>query len=116
MPHGEPYGSGPALDKYFDFIIGPTGDLLDYDGLDELEKDLAFASAFLLDEYTGEPLTPTTERKIKNKLEGLFSDEPRISSLRSLTVTETDYGFEVQAKVIASDERQEIVYPVGEHE
>lgn len=116
MPHGEPFGSGPALDRNFDFIIGPTGDLLDYDGLQELEKDLAFASAYLLDEYTGQPLTPTTERKIRNTLEGLFDDEPRISSLRSFDLTEKSYGFNVKAKVIASGERQELVFPVGEHE
>ena len=114
MPHEE-LGSGPALDKNFDFIIDSSGDIEDSDGLNELEKDLSFASAFRLEDFIGQPLTPTTRQKVENALGEVFDRESRIDSVQSIEVEQVDYGFDVQAVVIVNSEQQTLIFPVGEH-
>lgn len=115
MVHGEPFGSGPALDENFDFIVNTVGDIKDADGLNELEKDLAFVSAFQLEDYIGKPLTPTIRQEIENTLTQIFDAEPRIDAVRDMSVEQVEYGFDVKIDAIVNQEQQNLVFPVGEH-
>lgn len=114
MPHRN-LGSGPALDKDFDFVLDSSGDIKDSNGLDELEKDLSFASAFRLQDHIGTPLTPTTRQKVENALTEVFDKEPRIDSVQEMEVEQVDYGFDVFITAIVDEERQALYFPVGEY-
>jgi len=110
----ENYGSGVSLDENYDFIIDSTGDLEDSRGLSELEKDLSFASSVRLFEHIGMPLTSTRKQKIKNSVESIMSSEPRISSVLNISVSQSDYGFDIRSDVVADSERMELYFPVGD--
>jgi hypothetical protein len=114
MPHKN-LGSGPALDRNFDFLIDNSGDIKDSSGLNELEKDLSFSSAFRLDDFIGKPLTPTTRQKVENALTEVFDREPRIDSVQEMEVEQVEYGFDVQIRAIVNGEKQDLIFPVGEH-
>lgn len=114
MPHEE-LGSSPALDENFDFIVDSSGDVEDSDGLNELEKDLSFASAFRLEDFIGQPLTPTTRQKVENAVEEVFDREERIDSVQNIEVEQANYGFDVQSGAIVNGEQQTLIFPVGEH-
>ena len=116
MTRDKKYGSGPSLDKNFDFIVGPSGDLKNADGISEVEKDLAFATSVQLQEFIGKPLTPTVRQKVKNAAEDVFDAEPRIDSVVGISIQETDYGFDLTSQVVTDGSQKSFIFPVGEFE
>lgn len=116
MTRDKKYGSGPSLDENFDFIVGPSGDLKNADGINEVEKDLAFATSVQLQEFIGRPLTPTVRQKVKNAAEEVFEAEPRIDSLVGISIQETEYGFDLTSQVVTDGSQKSFIIPVGEFE
>lgn len=116
MTRDKKYGSGPALDENFDFVVGPSGDLKNVDRISELEKDLAFATSVRLQEFIGKPLTPTVRQKVKNAAEDVFDAEPRIDSVVDFLIQEAEYGFDLTPQVVTDGSQKSFIIPVGEFE
>lgn len=115
MPE-ENLGSGVALDQYWDFSVGPTGDLETEEGRDELEKDLAVVMAINLEEFVGEPPDAQTRAAIKQEVKGNALADPRIVSVDedSLSVKITDRD-EISVSVTVTtntDQEYELVFDV----
>jgi hypothetical protein len=111
----EETGSGPALDRNFDFRIDSSGDIKASNGVSELEKDLAFNSAVLLQDFIGKVLTPTTRQEVNNTLESILEQEERIDSVQNITVEQVEYGFDVEVVATVDDEKTDLVFPVGDN-
>jgi len=108
-------GSGLYLDTNFDLDVGQTGDLRSVNGVDELQKDLAFQLTILLDNFIGQPLSPETEAQIKSITIDTLSSDNRVGQVdrSSITVRKPDRNtIAIQAPVIADNERRELVFEI----
>lgn len=91
------FGSGIHLDGQFDFAVGSAGDLKTENGIDELQKDLAFQMVINLDRYIGQPPSGNLEEKVASTAKRVALADSRIGSVDS---SKTEVSF--------SPDRQEI--------
>jgi len=115
MAH-ETFGGGPALNEGWDFAIDGTGDIQTVEGIDELEKDLAFRSTVALQEFLGRPIDNTMAQRMRLVLRNAFLDDDRVSEVTSIGFERTGRDeITVETTVVADDnENYEFVFPVGE--
>ncbi|AGM11355.1 hypothetical protein M199_gp025 [Halogranum tailed virus 1] len=112
------YGSGPTLDKDWDFTVDNTGDIECTNQLGfetaELEKDLAFAIARRLELELGKRTTPSQQATVKSLAREVILRDPRISrvidlDLEQLNLVQDDGstfvdGYEITANLVAADD------------
>lgn len=75
------FGSGVFLDEQFDFSIDPTGDLQMSEGVNELQKDIAFQMVISMQQFLGSSPSGNLEAKISNTATNVVLGDPRINSV-----------------------------------
>lgn len=113
----ENLGSGQYLDETLDFEVDTTGDIRASDGLEELEKDLAFQMIISLSQFLGEPPTPETEADIRRMAYRVAAADIRISFVArdNITVEWNHNSREMEVSVPVTtntDEEYELVFNV----
>lgn len=97
-------GSGIALDEEWDFSINATGDLEATQGVDELEKDLAFFTATELQERIGRPISKNALKKVEITVGQIASDDPRVEEVQEVNASKTenegDYRVELVVRTV----------------
>lgn len=118
MVHTTTFGSGIKLDEDWDLVVDSTGDLDHTVDSAELQKDLAFVSAQELEAFYGGPINETTRGRIRLKLTDVFTDDPRISEVTSLSVQDTeDITDEITIEVtLIADDGAEYDFVIQAHE
>jgi hypothetical protein len=107
------FGAGPKLTQDWDFEIDETGDIRSVSGLDELGKDLAFASSILLEVKRGLPQSPETNKKIESQARSIALADVRIDRVEYVEVTTADNNTaEIVMVVVTDNEQQELVFEV----
>lgn len=85
------YGSGPVLTQDFDFNVTPAGDVKTQSGVAELEKDLAFNIAAILDEEgLGSRLTDSRREDLRVLLGNTISEDPRIADILRIQIQQDE--------------------------
>lgn len=125
------YGSGPRLDRYFDFTIDQTGDVDASSGIDELRKDLAFRIAGALeygygvdrpvvvsDGVVGDVLVDGTLADIEIALSSLVVEDSRVDAVRNVEARTSDGTgdtIEIDLQVVVDDStvRFDRIFPVN---
>jgi len=112
----EELGGGPALNRNWDFDVDETGDIAKVTGTSELEKDLAFRSEVVLQDFLGRPIDSTLAQKIRGTLRSAFTEDERIESVTSIEFERTGTDeLTITVELVAEDnESYELVFPVGE--
>ena len=100
----------------WDLDVDESGDIRTVTGIDELNKDVAYATAVeIQDTAIGERLEPVVLRRIKAIVRSVFQDEERIDNILIVNAREAGMDtVEVVAEVRANDETIELVFEVTE--
>jgi hypothetical protein len=109
------FGSGLYLDNTFDLDVGQTGDLRSVEGVDELQKDLAFQLTILLDDLVGQPLDPETEAQVKSITIDVLTSDNRVEDVdrSGITVRKPRRDtITIQTPVIADNETRDLVFEI----
>lgn len=87
----DPFGSGIHLDEQFDFSVDPTGDLQTDNGVDELQKDLAFQMVISLTKYIGQPPSGNLKAKVAGTAKRVAEVDSRVKFVDSAK-TKVSFG------------------------
>lgn len=80
--------SGIGVDRNFDIEFNSSGDVRITDAVSELEKDLSFRVARLVDRaITGQVLRANDRARLESRIETVVSSDSRISGVRQVTVS-----------------------------
>jgi hypothetical protein len=102
-----------ALGGSWDLAIDETRDIRTVTGNEELEKDVAYATAVAVQEHLGDTITPLVLGQIQSTVNDVLEDESRIDSVQQVDVTHIDTDtVEVVAIVRAGRDRVELVFEV----
>jgi len=107
------YGSGLALDESWDFRVNAnTGDLDFEQEAQELQKDLAFGVARLLDGEVGDVLEAGELADIRLEVRDVIESDPRIDEVTDIEAATEDRQsmlvIEVTAQVVTPDDAESI--------
>jgi hypothetical protein len=108
-------GAGPALDQSMDFSITPDGDIAASRGEEELNKDLAFQLIIILDDLSGQQLSPDTRGQIKSLTVDTINSDTRVESVSRGSVQVESAGrdsIRLSASFISNSGQQEFVITV----
>jgi len=112
----EELGSGVFLDEQFDFSVGPTGDLKNTSGLNELQKDLAFQMVINLSRYLGQPPSGNLPEKIAATAERVAEVDSRVKFVISedTQVSFSEDREEITLKMTAQtrDGQQNLIFDI----
>lgn len=110
------FGSGVSLDSSFDFVVGANGDLETEDGINELQKDLAFQIAITLDQYLGRPPTKNTRAQALDAAAKVVLADPRVDSVdkeqSDVEFLTNNEELELVLVIESNNEEQELVFNV----
>lgn len=85
------YGAGPVLTQNFDFNIISSGDIETASGPTELEKDIAFnVAAVINEEGLGNQFGETQRNNLRVLIGSTISDDPRITNINRLTIEQDE--------------------------
>jgi len=109
-------GSGPDLDKNFDFRINTVGDIASTSGVSELEKDLSIQMVLSLSDYLGEPAKSNVKNKVAGTAENVALLDSRVQSVdKTKTDVEIDrQNDQIDVKIFAqtADGQNELVFNI----
>jgi hypothetical protein len=110
------FGSGPALNQDFDFVIDSTGDLENRSGVEELGKDLAMQMVLNLETYLGESPTNLVKRKVELTATRVAVADTRVRNVDE-SATAVSFGsrrdeLTVRMRVITESGPQEFIFNV----
>lgn len=112
----ENFGNGIGLDRYFDFDVGSTGDLVMTYGEEELEKDLAFQQAIALQDFVGIAPTPQNRAQALQTASRVAAQDVRIDTVlreeSSVEWVKRRRELVVELKVIAEDKEYDLVFEI----
>lgn len=97
----------------WDMQVDETGDIRSSFRINELKKDVAYASAVALTGEIGQRRTPAVLNRIRSRARDVFRDEERIDSITTIDAQFVDNGtVEIVAIVRANLEEIELVFEV----
>lgn len=98
----------------WDLQTDESGDIRTVTGSDELQKDVAFATAVRVQDSIGERLEPVVLNRIRAQVRGALNEEPRIDTVIIIEANEVDTDtVEVVAQARAEDDTIELVFEVN---
>jgi hypothetical protein len=110
------FGSGPALNEDFDFIIDNTGELESSSSVEELGKDLSMQMVLNLEKYLGQSPTNLLRRKVELTATRVATADTRVREVdtESTTVSFSNRRDEltVEMRVLTESGPQEFVFNV----
>jgi len=110
------FGSGIFLDEQFDFSVGSTGDLKSTNGLNELQKDLAFKMVLNLEQFLGQPPSGNLEAKVADVASRVAVADVRVNSVVEDSIdvqfNETRDELTVKLAVRTDDGEQNLIFDV----
>jgi hypothetical protein len=109
-------GSGVGLDESFDFEVGSTGDLKSTEGVEELEKDLAFQMVLGLDEFIGRRPTAALPERVARRASDIAEADPRVEFVNR-SALEASFSpdarqIDLKMQVKTEDGVQELIFNV----
>lgn len=107
------YGAGIELTQDLDLKVDSTGDISSVDGVDELEKDLAFQLIRVFTDEVGGLLSPKDKSRARRLARVTINQDPRVQDVRSVDVErESKNTVTIDADVRAGDAVEQFVFEV----
>lgn len=108
-------GGGIALDDDFDFEVDETGDIRKTTGRAELEKDIAYATAYALQAQLGQRVDGTAKKQVELIVRNVLIEEVRITDINRVNVIELPEldGYEIATNADSDAGPVELVFEVN---
>ena len=101
-------------DPNWDLQVNEAGDIRTVTGNDELQKDVAFATAVRVQDSIGERLEPIVLNRIRAQVRGALNEEDRIDTVVIVEARESGTDtVEVVAEARAGTDAVELVFEVN---
>ncbi len=107
------YGAGIELTQDLDLKVDSTGDISSVDGIDELEKDLAFRLFRVFTNQVGELFSAKDKSRARRSARVTINRDPRVQDVISVDVERvSEDTVRIDADVRAGDAVEQFVFEV----
>ena len=112
-------GTGLSLDESCDLELSALGDLEKTDGNEELQKDLAMQTSFVLRDTIGQPDNPEIASQIRSRVKNVVGADDRVEEVIAGSIDISRVEFErndvqyiITLQAVTDNRIQELVFEI----
>jgi len=113
------FGTGLSLDESFDLELSAVGDLEKTDGNEELQKDLAMQTSFVLRDTIGQPDNPEIASQIRSRVKNVVGADDRVEEVIAGSIDisrvefeRNDVQYTITLQAVTDNRIQELVFEI----